>query len=29
MVGSGGQTGDGCPLAHGNYLGNLPKDRSL
>jgi hypothetical protein len=27
--GSGGETGDGCPLSHANYSGILPRDRPL
>ena len=27
--GSGGETGDGCPLSHANYSGMLPRDRPL
>jgi hypothetical protein len=27
--GTGGATGDGCPLSHGNYYGNLPESRPV
>ncbi|CAF3957162.1 unnamed protein product [Adineta steineri] len=27
--GTGGNTGDGCPLSHGNFYGRIPQDRPL
>jgi hypothetical protein len=27
--GSGGVTGDGCPLSHANYAGIIPKDHPV
>ncbi len=27
--GSGGETGDGCPLSHANYSGIIPSDRPI